>query len=179
VPDERGVWLISGISAAGKSTVGQLLAEGFDRSVHVKGDVFRRMVISGRVHMREGAPPEAERQLDLRYRLGAHTADAYFEAGFTVVVQDIVMGDALPRYAQNIRSRPLHVVVLAPRPDVVHAREAARSKTAYQPDSYTPEDLDRFLRDETPRIGLWLDTSDQTPAQTVDEILVRRDEALV
>jgi len=42
------------------------------------------------------------------------------------------------------------------------------------------EALDRALRTETPRIGLWLDTSAQTPEETVDEIIRRgRDEGLV
>jgi chloramphenicol 3-O-phosphotransferase len=173
------IFFVTGISAAGKTTVSQKLAERLDPSVHVKGDVFRRMVITGREHMREGAPPEAERQLDLRYRLGAQTADAYFDAGFNVVVQDIVMGTAVQTYVDRINGRPLHVVVLAPRPEVVREREAARAKSAYQPDGYTPEDLDRYLRDETPRIGLWLDTSEQTPDETVDEILVRKEEARV
>jgi hypothetical protein len=62
-----------------------------------------------------------------------------------------------------------HVVVLAPRPAAVAAREAGRAKKAY--DSWTVETLDAGLRNDTPRIGLWLDTSDQTPAETVDEIL--------
>lgn len=137
------------------------------------------MVVSGRVHKRPGAPPEADRQLFLRYRLGARTADAFFEAGFTVVVQDIVMGPALSRYVGHIRGRPLHVIVLTPRVDVVAAREAARPKTAYQPDGPTVADLDRYLRAETPRIGLWLDSSDQAPDETVDEILRRSDEARV
>ena len=173
------VFFVTGISAAGKTTVSELLAHRFDRGVHVKGDVFRRMVVSGRVHMRPGAPPEAERQLDLRYRLGAMTADAYFDAGFTVVVQDIVMGPALQTYIDRIRARPLYVVVLAPSLEVVSAREAARGKTAYQPDGPTVADLDGFLRNETPRIGLWLDTSEQTAKETVEEILRRKDEALV
>ena len=155
-----------------------MLASRFPRGVHVKGDVYRRMVVSGRVHMRPGAPPEAERQLDLRYRLGASTADAYFEAGFDVVVQDIVMGPALATYVSRIRSRPLFVVVLVPRVDVVSARESGRAKSAYVSD-LGPADLDSYLRAETPRIGLWLDTSDQTPDETVDEILSRRDEARV
>lgn len=174
----EGVFFVTGISAAGKSTVGELLATRFERGVHVRGDVFRRMVVSGRVHMRPGAPPEAEHQLDLRYRLGAQTADAYFDAGFTVVVQDIVMGEAVQTYVSRIRSRPLFLVVLAPRVDVVEAREASRAKSAYSGD-LSPADLDRYLRAETPRIGLWLDTSDQTPAETVDEILARRNEARV
>jgi adenylylsulfate kinase-like enzyme len=175
----RSVFLITGISAAGKSTVGELLASRFERGVHVRGDVFRRMVVSGRVHMRPGAPQEAERQLDLRYRLGAMTADAYVDAGFDVVVQDIVMGPAVPTYVSRIRSRPLFLVVLAPRVDAVEAREARRAKTAYQPDGPTVADLDSYLRSQTPRIGLWLDTSDQSPDETVEEILARRDEARV
>lgn len=173
------VFLFTGISAAGKSTTAQLLAERFERGVHVKGDVYRRMVVSGREHMRPGASPEAERQLDLRYRLGASTADAYFEAGFTVVVQDIVMGPALTTYVERIRSRPLHVVVLTPSIEVVERRERDRPKTAYQPDGPTVADLDRYLQGSTPHIGLWLDTSAQTPEQTVDGILARRDEARV
>ena len=95
--------------------------------------------------MRPGASPEAERQLDLRYRLGAMTADAYFEAGF----------------------------------DVVASRESTRGKTAYQADGPTIADLDTYLRSETPRIGLWLDSSEQTPDETIDEILARREEARV
>ena len=176
---DNAVYLITGISAAGKSTVGELLAKRFERGVHVKGDVYRRMVVSGRVQMRPGAPPEAERQLDLRYRLGASTADAFFDAGFTVVVQDIVMGPALQTFVERIASRPLYVVVLTPRAEVVAQREAARPKTAYQPDGPTVQDLDGYIRAETPRIGLWLDNSDQTPDESVDEILARREEARV
>jgi hypothetical protein len=111
--------------------------------------------------------------------LGASTADAYFDAGFTVVVQDIVMGPSLATYVERIKARPLHVVVLVPRADVVAERENGRGKTAYQPDGPTIRDLDDYIRSETPQIGLWLDTSDQTPAQTVDEILARADEARV
>ena len=34
------VWLITGVQAAGKSTVAQLLAEALERSVHVRGAPF-------------------------------------------------------------------------------------------------------------------------------------------
>jgi len=35
--------VITGVVAAGKSTVAKLLAESLDESVHLRGDIFRRM----------------------------------------------------------------------------------------------------------------------------------------
>ncbi|MFE4593275.1 hypothetical protein [Streptomyces laurentii] len=71
------VVLITGVMAAGKSTVAELLARRLPRAAHVRGDLFRRMM----------------------------------------------------------------------------------------------EALDRVLRERTPRVGLWLDTSGQSPDQTVTAIL--------
>lgn len=110
------VVLITGVMAAGKSTVAQLLAESLPRAVHVRGDVFRRMIVSGRAEMTPDEAEEARNQLDLRQRISAQVADAYADDGWTAVVQDIVLGDDLPRYIGRVRTRPLHVVVLAPRP---------------------------------------------------------------
>ena len=36
--------VITGVMAAGKSTVAQLLAESLDESVHLRGDIFRRLI---------------------------------------------------------------------------------------------------------------------------------------
>ena len=67
--------------------------------------------------------------------------------------------------------------MLAPRPAVVAEREAARhlarGKTAYKPGDEGPAELDAHLRRETPKIGLWLDTSEQTLSQTVEDLLAR------
>src|SRR5262249_14012516 len=116
---EGSVFLVTGIPAAGKSTVADGLARRFARSVHVRGDEFRRMVVSGRVAMSPNPSPEAWAQLRLRYRLAAVTADAWHEAGFTVVVQDVVVGPVLAEQVAAIASRPLYLVVLAPSPAVV------------------------------------------------------------
>ncbi|MGA5406311.1 AAA family ATPase [Streptomyces lavendulocolor] len=172
------VVLVTGIMAAGKSTVAQALAERLPRAAHVRGDVFRRMIVSGRADMRPDAGEEALAQLRLRYRLSAATADAYADEGFTAVVQDVVLGPELTAYIRLVRTRPRYVVVLAPRPDVVAAREAGRGKSGYG-GGWTPERLDRGLREETARIGLWLDTSELTVEATVDAILADLDRALV
>jgi chloramphenicol 3-O-phosphotransferase len=170
-PQTSAVILITGIQAAGKSTVAQLLAEHLPRSVHVRGDLFRRMVINDRAEMTPGPTDEAVRQLRLRHQLAAMVTDAYFQAGFTVVTQDIILGDHLAEMTTMITSRPLFLIVLAPPVGTIAGRERARGKTAY--DSWTIEQLDHVLRHETPRLGLWLDTSGQTAAESADEILAR------
>ncbi|MFI6520048.1 AAA family ATPase [Spirillospora sp. NPDC050679] len=163
------VYLITGVQAAGKSTVAQALAERLPRSAHVRGDAFRRFVVNGRAEMGPEPSADALAQLRLRYRLAARTADAYAAEGFTTVVQDVVLGPELTYAVDQYRTRPLYVVVLAPDAATVAEREAGRAKKAYG--AFTVADLDRGLRETTPRIGLWLDTSGQTPEQTVDAIL--------
>ena len=64
------------------------------------------------------------------------------------------------------------MVVLHPRADVVAEREKLRDKTGYG--DWDVEAFCTSFEDETPRIGLWLDTSEMSPQETVDEILLRR-----
>lgn len=171
--------LITGIMAAGKSTIAQAVAERLPRSVHVRGDQFRRFIVSGREEM-DGITPsdEAVRQLQLRYQLAADAARTYAGAGFAVVLQDIYLGDDLPAMVERLQPHPVQVVVLCPTPEAVRARDthrqSTRGKIAYQPDGIDVSMLDKALR-ETPQIGLWLDTSDLTVEETVQEILLRFD----
>ncbi|MFI0983534.1 AAA family ATPase [Streptomyces sp. NPDC021093] len=173
---DSAVVLVTGAMAAGKSTIAQALAERLPRAAHVRGDVFRRMVVSGRAEMAPGAGEDALAQLRLRHRLSAGTADAYAAEGFTAVVQDIVIGKDLDEYIGLVRTRPMYVVVLAPDPQTLAVRDEGRAKTGYG-GGWTPEVLDRAMREETPKRGLWLDSSGQTPQRTVDEIIARLDEA--
>lgn len=158
--------------AAGKSTVARLLASRFERGAHLEGDVFRRFIVSGREELTPDASSEALEQLRLRYRLAAAAADAYFDAGFTVVLEDVVLGTLFTDFRTMIRSHPSHVVVLLPSMESVRAREAGRDDKGYL-GGWTVERHYADFVSTTPRSGLWLDTTEQTPEQTVDEILAR------
>jgi predicted kinase len=169
--DSDGVIVVSGIMAAGKSTVSQLLAERFRYGVHLRGDVFRRMIVSGQASSNADMGAEAQKQLRLRYRLACQAADGYAQAGFTVVLQDVVIGELLREFLHTIETRPRYLVVLTPRPEVIEYRLGdARSQ-------YSVDELDHELHAFTPRRGLWLDNSDLSPNETVDAILGRLDEA--
>lgn len=168
---------VTGVMAAGKSTVAQALAERFDRGAHVRGDQFRRFVVSGREDMTAEPTDEAFAQLRLRYRLAVQVAAGYCDAGFTTVLQDVVIGPMLDEFVAMVDTRPFSLVVLAPDVSEVARREAARPKAGYG--AVTPADLDAVLRSETRRLGLWVDSTHLTVEQTVDHILENLGDAAI
>ena len=145
--------------------------------LHLHGDIFRRMIVSGREEMTDRAGEEAFRQLYLRCRLAATAARQYCEGGFTVIVQDNYLGKALGDFVDMLKGCTVYVVALCPSVATVERREAQRGKKGYT--GFDVAGLHSMFMAETPRLGLWLDTSDLTPEQTVDEILNRTGEAQV
>lgn len=141
---EQHFYLLTGVMASGKSTTAQALAERLPRCVHLRGDVFRKMIVTGREEMTSQPTPQALEQLGLRYRLAAQAARGYWEAGFSVVL-------------------------LCPDVETVKAREAARGKTGYV--GFAPAPLLEAFRRETPRLGFWLDNSHLTVEGSVEKIL--------
>jgi chloramphenicol 3-O-phosphotransferase len=170
-------YLITGVMAAGKSTIAQLLAQQLVRGVHLRGDVFRKMIVTDRDPITPPLGPEAQRQLDLRQRLAAATANDYWRDGFNVVLQDLYVGDALSNVIGRLEITPLYVFVLNPRSDVVAQRESGRSKTGYG--QWNVDTLWTDFNEETPHVGLWLDTSQMTPEETVATIVARKYDARV
>jgi len=169
--------VITGAMAAGKSTVAELLAQRLPKSVHIRGDVFRRMVVNGRADMTLNPSPAALEQLKLRYDLAAATADRYAEEGFDAIVQDVILGRELSEFIKRIGSPDRYLVVLSPSVSALEWREEQRNKSGYL--HFSPGALDEVLRRETAQVGYWLDSSAQTPDETVDDILANLSQAAV
>jgi len=170
--------VITGIMASGKSTVAERLANELPACVHLKGDVFRRMIVNGREDMTRNPSPVAIAQLKLRYHIAANVAREYLAAGFSVVHQDIILGGMLADVAADYQRENLHVVVLCPDVETVTLREAGREKKGYR-DTFSVANLDEVLRTQTPRVGLWLDTSTLSVGESVERILTGLDDARI
>ncbi|MGE0238146.1 MAG: AAA family ATPase [Parvibaculaceae bacterium] len=164
------VFIITGAMAAGKSTVAEALARRLPKSVHLRGDVFRRMIVNGAAPMGAVLSEDGLAQLELRQRLACQAARAYAQAGFAVVYQDILIGEALARVAESLADLAPRVVVLDPRPDILGKRAAERQKRGYD-ENFRPEVLAQALARETPRLGLWIDSSEMTADEVVERIL--------
>jgi predicted kinase len=164
------IFLITGLMASGKSTVAQALAARLPYSVHLRGDVFRKMIVNGQAPMGPVLSEEAQKQLSLRYDLASDAARRFFEAGFNVVYQDIVLGPTLREVAARFEGLPFTLVVLCPDAETIGVRERQRSKSGYR-NAGEIAFFDRVLREETPRIGLWVDSTGLSVAETVSRVL--------
>ena len=112
---------------------------------------------------------EAARQLRLRLKHACLLGASFLDAGITAVVDDIVIGDRVDDLLEELAGRRFVFVMLTPRLAVVRDREVGRGTRLWE----RWEWLDAVVRKETRRLGLWIDNSDQTPEETVDEILGR------
>ena len=74
----------------------------------------------------------------------------------------------LDEYLGDLKSTPLYLVLLLPDLDTLFRRNAARPKSDVFDQA---QKLDPVAREKTKRLGLRIDTSNQTPGETVDCIL--------
>ncbi len=179
---EPAIIVVTGIQGAGKSTVGALLAARFERGAFVEADALQKMIVSGGEWATETGEPggpmteETRRQLRLRLRNACLLARSFREAGFTAVIDDIIIGERWDHLREDLAGLPFYFVVLAPEVETVITRDAGRPKTV---GAGWAEHLDGELRRTMAGAGLWVDGTRQTAEETVDEIMRRLDEGLV
>lgn len=162
-------YLLTGVPGAGKSTVARLLALHFDRAAHIDIDlVFHHFTVSG---LAEPSTPSAETaaQAELAAANAGAMARNYLAAGYVCVLEGALARRGEIRACQHaLAPYPLHLIVLAPPPAVSERRDAQRSGKHVA--GYFRH-LRPLLDSELAGTGLWLDTSQQTPLDTVQMIL--------
>ncbi|WP_395447914.1 phosphotransferase [Aminobacter sp. UC22_36] len=128
------------------------------------------MIVNGAAAMGATLDTEARAQLTLRQQIATDVVRRYFDAGFTVVYQDILIGHDLVAAVERLCDLNPRVVVLAPSVEILAQRDRERPKTGYS-DGFPPSVLAGALARETPRIGHWIDSSALDVEQVVNTIL--------
>jgi predicted kinase len=174
--DRASVLLVAGPPGAGKSTVGRLVAERFQRAVYVESDWFWTTIVRGAV-----APwlPEADAQNQVVLRACAAAAAAFARGGYPVVMSGIFGPWFLDLVAAECATDEveLHYVILRPRLEV--ARERALSRVPLTADAapLREEGPIRQLWDQFqnlgPREGHVIDNSDEDPGRTAAAVGAR------
>lgn len=176
VSEHSRVFLITGMPGAGKSTVARQLALRFDRAAHIDIDmVFHHFTVAGRVDPVHDTE-ERDAQSNLAVSNAAAMARNYVAGGFSCVLEGAVpLRRQVELCAEVIDPVPLRLVILAPPLAVSEARDGARSGK-HVADAF--RFLHPLMHRELHGMGLWIDSSDQTPEQTVATIIEHADRAL-
>ena len=123
--------LLTGPPGGGKSTVGRLVAEAFERSVHIEADVVRESIVGGFV------PPSLEmlesdegiEQMALQREIVIQWALRKAEAGYVPVIDDAPIpprGHFEEQYAPLLALSSTRPVILRADGNVVRERIRAR-----------------------------------------------------
>ena len=154
--------LLTGGPAVGKTTTGRALAQATERCAYIDVDDVRLMVRNGGVAPWEGAAGAAQHRLGIRN--AAALAANFTDAGFTVILSDVVTPDLLNTYRELVPE----LVTIRLTCDLPTARARARTRPAY----LTASQFEMLHRQQTERFepDSEVDVSGMTPHAQVDAV---------
>jgi chloramphenicol 3-O-phosphotransferase len=119
--------ILSGPPNAGKSSTAEALCQRYDRMLHIDVSVLRDFLRMGRLRPWDESP-EGRRQRELLIRSACDMARRFLDAGYGVVIDDIVLAEDLPLYRDALSgvSATIHFAVLLPALEVLLERERER-----------------------------------------------------
>ncbi|MCT4595644.1 MAG: AAA family ATPase [Anaeromicrobium sp.] len=162
----KTIFIITGPCGVGKSTISARLAQSFEKSVHINGDLIYHMVVGGYL------PPWKDNG-ELMRLMWSNVSDLtknYLERSYDIVVDYIVFPEHL-KYLSDLRKRSgiiLKYVILMANEEVIRERDNNRL-TEQVMGERAIEVLNEF-REKKIEDRYIVDTSDKSIEEIVFEI---------
>jgi predicted kinase len=121
------IMLVSGPPGAGKSTIARQVAEGFERSAHLKVDDLREIAVNGFEPPGGEWTPGHERQFARARAAATLMARLHAADGVTLVIDDVCVPEHFEdHYADLFADPTVHRVMLKPTRAALEGRIRAR-----------------------------------------------------
>ncbi|MGH3685908.1 MAG: AAA family ATPase [Pseudonocardiaceae bacterium] len=159
--------VITGPPGAGKSTVARILADHFEPSVLVEGDLFFAFLARGAI-----PPwlPEANNQNEIVLQAAASAAGRYASGGYMTVYDGVVGPWFLPTFATAAGLPYLHYLVLLPSLRRCVERVGTRQGHGFTDEAATRTMHRNFTQADVDRRHLFLDPPDE-PEDVADLVV--------
>ena len=156
--------LLSGPTASGKNTVGRLLAQQQNRCAVVDFDLIRVMFVQP--HRAPWQGEEGRHQQELGIELVCQAALGLYNAGWKVIILDVVTNDVYPIYRDRLQAVNLRTVQLLPTFEETSRRFHERGPVL------GPEEFVQVYQDQEAFSGaeLRIDNSRLSPQAVVERL---------
>lgn len=157
--------ILSGPPGAGKSTVAEILAKKFPRSVQFSNDTIRHFIKNGYVAPWESSE-ESKIQLKLADDISKVVVEKYIDSGYTVVLDGVFFDEDVNEYQKLFHD--IHSFILLPPIEILKERDDTREKDRRVPHRVEPSHINFSSKEH--KLLQVLDNSNQTPEETADLI---------
>lgn len=123
----KRIYIISGPAGVGKSTIAKRLAESFEHSAYIEGDIINHIVVGGYL-----PPWESEESLSLVWENIADLSINFLQANKNVIIDYVAFPKEVEKLAQRVYAEVENVeiiyVILWAKKDELLRRDALRIK---------------------------------------------------
>lgn len=162
--------IISGPPGAGKSTIADLIANSFDRSVLIEGDAFFGFLAAGGI---DPWLPESRAQNAAVTEAAAAATSRFVSAGYQAVYDGVLGPWLIDGFITAGGLSAVDYAIVLPSVDVCVHRVATRQGHAFSDEAATRKMHDEFTNAAIPRRHL-CSNDDRDPSVTARDILAAR-----